>query len=474
MLKQVSLTYVKIRSGSDAMHVSHKNRTIHVTHGCEKGWETTPIILSKRGDRVSSKTIDAIIAVQSAGGSNAKKKVIESNKNDPEFCKILYYLLHPLLTYKVSEKTLRKQTGENISIDDSMSDIFKICSVLSKRKAIDDITVRKVQAFLWSVQEKDRDVYIGLLSKTLRLGVTAKTVNKVIPGLIPEWEVQQAYPIDKYPIRQGTWFSLTQKLNGIRATFYQGNLYARSGEQFSGLDHIAEKLSEYSDKYVFDGELTLCDTDNLSDNEKFRIATGIVNSDSEDKSMICYTVFDALPVVEFDLGVSMDGYKARREFLNSISSSIESEKVKVLETLYEGYDQSKIDEYLEQMVREDKEGLMVNLDVPYQCKRHKGILKVKRFYTMDLPIIRCEEGSGRLAGTLGALVLDYKGNEVKVGSGFTDEQRSDCWENRENLPGILCEVKYKEISSDKHTKAESLQFPVFITLRTDKSEVNYE
>lgn len=70
------------------------------------------------------------------------------------------------------------------------------------------------------------------------------------------------------------------------------------------------------------------------------------------------------------------------------------------------------------MVREDKEGLMVNFDVPYKRKRHNGILKVKRFYTMDLHILRCEEGSGRLAGTLGAFVLDYKGNEVNVGSGF--------------------------------------------------------
>ena len=84
-----------------------------------------------------------------------------------------------------------------------------------------------------------------------------------------------------------------------------------------------------------------------------------------------------------------------------------------------------------------------------------------------------EEGSGRLAGTLGAFVLDFKGNEVKVGTGFTDTQRSEYWGNREQLLGTLCEVKYKEISQDKSTGAESLQFPVFVTLRTDKTEVSY-
>lgn len=116
---------------------------------------------------------------------------------------------------------------------------------------------------------------------------------------------------------------------------------------------------------------------------------------------------------------------------------------------------------------------MANLDVPYLRKRHNGILKIKRFYTMDLPILSCEEGTGRLTGVLGAFVLDYKGSEVRVGSGFTDEQRSDYWQRRSSLPGALCEVKYKEISSDKHTGAQSLQFPVFVGLRTDKTSVSY-
>lgn len=422
---------------------------------------------------MSSETLKAILQLQSTSGAIAKKRLIEHNKNNPEFLEILYYALHPLLTYKVSEKALREAKPLFDGGPDYKT-IGSVCRDLSSRKALDSLSVRYVKGFLDNLPVAEQDLYMKLLAKTLRLGVTGKTVNKVVPGLIPEWEVQQAYPIDKYPFKDGTWFALTQKLNGVRATFYNGQLFARSGEPFSGMSHILERLSDFSDKYVFDGELTLCDDENLSDNEKFRVATGIINSDSNDKTGICYTIFDVIPVTEFDLGESMGGYRDRRKLLDSIAGSIESKHIKVLEVLYEGTDQSKIEEYLDQMVREDKEGLMVNLDVPYQCKRHRGILKVKRFYTMDLPIIRCEEGTGRLAGRLGAFVLDYKDNEVNVGSGFTDEQRTEFWKNRELLTGTLCEVKYKEISCDKRTKAESLQFPVFITLRTDKSEVNYE
>ena len=93
---------------------------------------------------------------------------------------------------------------------------------------------------------------------------------------------------------------------------------------------------------------------------------------------------------------------------------------------------------------------------------------------MDLPIISFEEGTGRLSGTLGALVLDYKGNSVKVGSGFTDVQREWFWSNRNNLTGTICEVKYKEVSYDKKTKQQSLQFPVFVQIRNDKSEPSYD
>lgn len=308
------------------------------------------------------------------------------------------------------------------------------------------------------------------------MGVTAKTVNKVIPDLIPEWEVQQAYPIEKYPIKDGTWFSLSQKLNGVRATYYRGHLYARSGEVYEGLEHIIDEIERFGDcPLALDGELTLLDKGELSDNEAFREATGIINSEATDKTRICFTIFDVIPADEFASGESSMCYKERRELLDELSLTMfkDAKYTHVLEVLYQGFDQSKIDELLEQMVREDKEGLMANLDVPYKCKRHNGILKVKRFYTMDLPIIRCEEGTGRLAGTLGAFVLNYKGNEVNVGTGFTDTERAIYWAAQDKLTDLLCEVKYKEISKDKKTGAESLQFPVYVCLRTDKTEASY-
>lgn len=419
-------------------------------------------------------SIEMVLKLQHESSALKKQEILREYKDDETFCKLLYYALNPMLTYKISEATLRKLVKYRSDITLTLCDIFDVCKTLSQRKALDDATVYQVCAFLQLCEPREAEFYTKLLAKTLRLGVTAKTVNKIIPGLIPEWEVQQSYPIEKYPIKSGTWFSLTQKLNGVRATYYKGKLYARSGVPFEGLEHITKEFAwDKENSFVFDGELLLNDKGSMSDNEAFRTATGIINSDG-DKTRICYTIFDLLSTPDFERGQSTGTYRERRPALDAIQMTLSKDgPVKILPVLYSGTDQSKITELLEQMVREDKEGLIVNLDVPYKCKRHNGILKVKRFYTMDLPIIGCEEGTGRLAGTLGAFVLDYKGNEVCVGSGFTDDQRTLFWKQRDSLAGVLCEVKYKEISNDKNTGADSLQFPVFISLRTDKTDVSY-
>lgn len=422
-----------------------------------------------------------IYKLQSIAGANAKCEFIKAHRDDTYFKRFLYFALNPMLTYNISKKSTDKLIAEENFDGQKLiffNDIFECCEHLSRLRGMDDATLRQVKMLLnVKYPEMDeRELYIQLLSKKVRLGIAAKTINKIIPNLIPEWEVQQAYTVEKYPLKEGTEFWLTQKLNGARATLYEGQLLARSGMPYKGLEHITDALSWLRVAgFVADGELTLKDKGDLSDNEAFRVSTGILNSDNVNKTVICYTIFDMIPVKDFDALKPQVTYRYRRDILNQFAERIADTDgaVKVLPVLYHGTDQSKIEELLEQMVREDKEGLMINTDAPYRRTRHKGILKVKRFYTMDLPIIRCEEGTGRLSGTLGAFVLKYKENEVKVGSGFTDEQREQFWNNRDDMEGLLCEVKYKEISQDKGTGFESLQFPVFVGIRTDKTEVSY-
>lgn len=419
--------------------------------------------------------------LRKAQGTKEKMEVLRRYKDNEEFCLFLYYLLNPALAYNVSEKTLRLRKGE--SYTEAMQLVFfetpfECCEFLAGLRGVDAATIRQVKLLLYGYchDELEREILIKLFAKTLRLGVTAKTVNKVIPGLIPSWEIQQAYPIESYPVEPGTHFWLTQKLNGNRATFYKGRLIARSGTPYTGLEHIENTLREFCEvnAAVLDGELLLKDSakGDMSDNEAFRKATGILNG-NKNKTSICFRIFDIIPLSDFEAAEPKTPYSVRRMVLERAALELNTDCTSVLPLLYYGTDQHMIDKLLDQMVAEDKEGLMLNLDVPYYRTRHRGILKVKRFYTMDLPIVGVEEGTGRLEGTLGALILDYKGNQVRVGSGFTDDQRTAIWRDVDNTVGCLCEVKYKEISKDKNTGLESLQFPVFVRLRKDKTDISF-
>lgn len=313
--------------------------------------------------------------------------------------------------------------------------------------------------------------------KKFRLGADSKIVNKCIPGLIPVWDVQLGSSYDKLKLPEGSWFSLSQKMNGNRASYYKGKLISRQGKEFTGLQHIVSDLEQLWIGWFYDGELIRKNVDNLSDGENFRIGTGIINSDVESKEEIRFVIFDYFPDYEVITGQSFAKYRVRREMLNSLRETIKEKSlhnIEIVTMVYEGTDQSQIMKWLDYAVNNGWEGLMLNKDATYKCKRTTDLIKIKKFYTMDLPVIDVLEGDGRLKGTLGSLVVQYKNNKVNVGSGFDDETRKLFWNEKDSLVGRVIEVKYKEITKDKKTGLESLQFPIFIQLRESGKCISYD
>lgn len=178
-----------------------------------------------------------------------------------------------------------------------------------------------------------------------------------------------------------------------------------------------------------------------------------------------------LPRNEFDIGKSKDTYRNRKQKLLALKA-FTTDNLEIVTMFYEGTDQSQIWKWLDYAETYDMEGLMLSLDSPYECKRTKTLLKVKKFYSCDIRCIGVEEGSGRNKGTLGALICDYKGNKVNVGSGFTDADRKQFWMNTKNVVGHIISVKYKEEIKNKDGGI-SIQFPVFECVRFDKNEASY-
>lgn len=426
------------------------------------------------------KVIKLFKQIQKTGSLNRKKEIITENKGNILFEKCLKFLLDDNIITGISTKKLHKQISPSSELAPyqlcANSTFDDVIGYLEKNNTGKDDDIYEIQAFLFG-HEADREFYEQMITRKFRLGIDSKTVNKCIPGLIDTWEVQLGSSYDKLKLPEGSWFSLSQKMNGNRASFYQGKLISRQGKEFTGMQHIISDLEQLGIGWFYDGELIRKNVDNLSDGENFRIGTGIINSDAESKEEIKFVIFDYFPETEILDKQSSAKYKLRREFLNNLRDIISKKQLKNIEIVtmvYEGTDQSQIMKWLDYAVEQGWEGLMLNKDAPYKCKRTTDLIKIKRFYSMDLPIVEVMEGEGRLKGTLGALVVQYKGNTVNVGSGFNDETRRTLWENKENLIGRVVEVKYKEISKDKKSGLESLQFPIYIGMREPGKCVSYD
>jgi len=434
------------------------------------------IFLNYENDRSIKSVFDLLTNTSS---TLTKKDILIKNSDNDLFRSYINYLLNPYLITGISAKKISKETEKSPTcFFDSFTGLMQY--VLKNNTGSDEV-ITNIRHFLNAQDDEMRDFYISIITKNAKLGCDVKSVNKAFgTQFIPQWEVQQAYSIEKSPLKEGEWFSLSEKLNGVRGTYYDGKIFSRQGKEFTGLEHITFDIARIfpdSADLVLDGELVRKNIDGLSDNENFRIGTGLLGQDDADKSSIQFVVFDLLSKKEFANGKSVLTYKSRLSVLHDLANQINElhiASLKIVEVLYAGTDTSMIDFYLDKMVREDKEGLMLNRDSVYACKRHNGILKIKRFYTVDLKVIAVEEGSGRHIGRLGAFVVDYKGNTLNVGSGFSDLQRDEYWEMREKLIGRVIEVKYKEESSDKKTGQYSLQFPIFIALREEGKEESYD
>lgn len=420
--------------------------------------------------------------LQKATKKTAKATILLDAKNDigenPLFF-FLDFILDPQITTGISKAKINKK----VLIRDNMPHTFQdICLYLAEHNTGTDEDISMAVSYIyWNASHKD--FLMRVFTKNLPLGIEAATVNKIFGKVvIPVWEVQQGYPIDKYKFKKGELIFASRKLNGVRGTYFRGSIISRQAQKFEGLDHIVKDIEEIiGTDYAVDGELIRKNVDGLTDGHNFRETISILNSDGNDKSLIKFVIFDIVPVNEFEKDACTENYSVRKDRLLELADNLEQwedfelrpANIEVVPMVYEGTDVNEIPKWLDYAVEHDWEGLVVNRQVPYRRTRHNGCLKVKRFYTVDLRITAIEEGQNRLAGTMGALVVDYKGNELRVGSGFDDITRAAVWANPGDYIGRIIELKYKEVTMDKKTGLESLQFPTFVRFRDDKSEVSY-
>lgn len=409
--------------------------------------------------------------IRSANSPKQKMEVMKKYEDNKILKQIIFYTYNPYMKYGISKNMFSKYepNGEPEKSDS----LYNLLDELAVSNINDELRYRFVN-FINMFDDATKEVMKGIAIKDLELGVSKTTFNKVWPNLIPTFELQLAARFQNVKLDENEYIWVTEKFDGIRCVCIVDNstvkFFTRQGKEVEGLNDIKEHIKKMQiHNVVFDGEL-LFNGKHKDSAEQYKKTTKIVNSKLEDKKDITFNVFDIVSLNEFKLGESTLTYKYRREALNDLP---QSDVFQIAPVLYEGTEHSKIMECHAKMVENNREGVMVNRDATYKCTRTKDLLKVKVMNDADLRIIGYEEGRGENEGKLGAFIVDYKGCEVNVGSGYSKLQREEFWKNKDMFIGQIIKVQYFEETKNANG-GTSLRFPVFLELRTDKNEPSYE
>lgn len=436
----------------------------------------------------------------STSSNTDKIAILKSNKDKELFVKTLQFVYDDFVRTGVSFKSLNSKiidskAGEIDTDSQGEYSLESLMEYVKEHNTGTHSTIMLIQDFASMFPDEKEFIY-HIFAKDIKVGITAKTINKALgKGFIREFSVQLAHPYHKYTEKvTGNEFTLTQKLDGHRSVFIvkngKGQFYTRKGLPISGLEiQTAEamKLAEVlgnngSIDYVLDGELVLSNDDNLKTKDLFRATSRVLRSETADKSRIQYNIFDALPTEEFERGKSKDTFKVRKDFLSTFMDAVAYDHpgslkhLHLVKNLYSGSDISIIKKLQHDFVEANGwEGLMLNLNNEYYVtKRTSGLLKIKEFFDADVLVKDIFEGTGKFKGTLGGIIVDYKGYTIRIGSGFTDADREYYWNNPREIIGKIAEVNYFEETHNQKNNDINLRFGTFVTVREDKDEPSYE
>lgn len=369
--------------------------------------------------------VDKLQKVYEASG-NHKIEVLRTYADDPLLRKVLLYTYDPFKRFGIT--SIKPTRIGNATFETVSDNIFILLDDMSSGILSGQVAKQACQLILDLMRCNDGQIFQRILKKDIRVGVSAITINKAIPGLVPVFEVMRAKTFDPAAAFSEPMY-VSVKLDGLRGYVKPyGSVYTRNGHKIQGVDHIMEALKPYS-HMAFDGEL-------MVPGLEFNAASGQIRSHDESKDAV-YHIFD-LP----ETGLP---FSQRYIELKKVITEINSPFIKLVKHVRID-DRAKVDELFAKALGAGYEGLVLKtMHHKYQMKRSSDWLKLKPVKDEDVRIVGFYEGEGKYVSMLGGVLVDRpNGVTAKVGGGFSDAQRAKIWNNQEVYSGQMIEVHYFE------------------------------
>lgn len=325
--------------------------------------------------------------------------------------------------------------------------------------------------------------YRRILIKDLKCGVSVKTVNKVCKQAkrldlsVPVFSSQLAQDSEKHLSKMKGPKQVELKLDGVRCLIVVNKnkveCFSRNGVKFMNFTHIEDQilfsLKEHpvESPYVLDGEM-------MSDSFQMLMKQVYRKRDVSALDSV-FNVFDMIDLQSFERGYDntpqnvrsmklREWYELHKNNLPNINC-LDYENV----NLDTEIGKKRLDELRLIAANRGFEGLIVkDPDAKYESKRTSSWLKIKPFISLDLHVVGINEGTGKNVGRMGALVCKgfYDDKEIftNVGTGFSEKQRQDIWDNISNVVGQVVELNADTVTQNQDG-TYSLRFPRFNRFR---------
>lgn len=403
--------------------------------------------------------IQVLEMIQATSSNKGKERLLEEYKDNQSLRYLLITALDPFIQTHI--KKVKKHNYNTKGFIQPVSKFKEIVDYAINQKARSDELVNLVDDFLDKCG-REGFWYEGVITKSLKIGVGAKTLNKVWGVKIFEPNLMKAYDISKIDTNKVKFpIAVEEKLDGVRCLIIHNQkgqfAFTYNGRQID-LPEIFEEIKKlpYGE---YDGELLA--------NIRQKTA-GIVNkvikgtSTKDDRENLEFWIFDR---------ISDDALIDRRIKLEADFCAIQYDFKKLwLLPQYTMDNWSQIHHLFKQVRKKNGEGLVLKkLNGKYEKKRSKNWIKYKGLYSTTLKIVDCEEGTGKYKGKIGTIICETDRGEfqIKVGSGLTDEIRNiPC----NKLKGKLVEVLYTDFY--EYDDKWIMDFPRFKEFRLDKDRAD--
>jgi len=405
-----------------------------------------------------SNVMNILDQIGSTTSRTLKEKILKDCINDEELKKILEYTYNPYKVYGIGKKSFDKKYPFSEFVPGDIIDLLDYLLIHNTGNSADKF---RVNCFLNNTAGLEKEYCKRIILKDLKIGITSTTINKIWPGLVPTFKVQLANPFSKFyddvaiEVKIDGCRCLTIKKDGIV------NMFTRNGKKLEGFDEVARQLKALPiDNIVFDGEIIGKDYTDTMNN---------LFTKKLDKKAT-YMIFDMITPTEFFDGESNFDYETRKRAIAELTYRLDSTLTTSLRFMMPMETISKptieqLTELTNKAIAGGYEGIMIKpLASKYKAKRSNDWQKLKPFESDEFTITGFENGTGRFADTLGNIIVDVNGVSVRAGSGFSDVQRNEIWNNQEIYLGTQVEIQYQE----KIEKTGSLRFPTIKSLRLDK------